>query len=100
MTDQKRIFGGSVMSASWFKFFDKKEGMHTKKVSSRQLTNPSERTTEMKPNKICKRSFIMAIALAAVFALAAVWPRPAVAVGPAECSLIGTWYGEAGNTLK
>ncbi len=100
MTDQERIFAVCVISASWFKFLDDKEGMHMKKVNGRQLTNPSERTTEMKPNKICKRSFIMAMALAAVFALAAAWPRTASAVGPAECSLIGTWYGDAGYSLK
>lgn len=98
MTDQERIFAVCVISASWFKFLDKKEGIHTKKVSGRQLliTNPSERITEMKPNKICKRSFIMAMALAAVFALTAAWPRTAAAAGPQECSLIGTWYGNAG----
>ncbi len=54
----------------------------------------------MKPNKICKRSFIMAMALVAVFALAAAWPRTAVAAGPAECSLIGTWYGDGGYALR
>ncbi len=54
----------------------------------------------MKPNKICKRSFIMAMALAAVFALAAAWPRASSAAGPAECSLIGTWYGDGGYALK
>ena len=48
----------------------------------------------MKQNKICKRSFIVAMALAAVFALAAA----AAAVGP-ECGLIGTWYGKAGSSL-
>lgn len=42
----------------------------------------------------------MAIALAAVFALAAAWPRTAAAAGPAECGLIGTWYGNAGSPLS
>ena len=54
----------------------------------------------MKPNKICKRSFIMAMALAAVFALAATWPRTAAAAGPAECGLIGTWDGNAGSPIR
>jgi hypothetical protein len=99
MTDQERIFAVCVISASRFKFLDKKEGIHKKKVSGRQLTNPSERRTEMKPNKICKRSFIMAMALAAVCALAAAWPCAAAAAGPTECGLIGTWYGNAGSPL-
>ncbi len=38
----------------------------------------------------------MAMALAAVLALAAAWPLTAAAVGPEECGLIGTWYGNAG----
>jgi hypothetical protein len=54
----------------------------------------------MKPNKICKGSFIMAMALAAVFALAAAWPCTAAAAGPKECGLIGTWYGNAGSPLS
>lgn len=70
-----------------------------KKISGWQLTNPSERRNEMKPSKICKRSFIMAIALAAVFTLAAVWPCTASAAWPMECGLIGTWYGNAGSTM-
>ncbi len=50
----------------------------------------------MKQNKIFKSSFIMALALAAVFALAAALPCAAEAAGPTECGLIGTWYGNAG----
>lgn len=53
----------------------------------------------MKQDKICKRSFIVAMSLAAVFALAAAWPYAAAAAGPAECGLIGTWYGTAGSPL-
>ncbi len=49
----------------------------------------------MKPNKIFKGSFIMAVALAAVFALAAAWPCASVAAGQKECGLIGTWAGHA-----
>lgn len=100
MTDQERFFAVDVISASWFKFLDTTQDIHMKKVNGRQLTNSSERTIEMKPNKICKRSFIMAMALAAVFALAAAWPRTAAAAGPAECGLIGTWSGDAGNDLR
>ena len=40
------------------------------------------------------------MALAAVFALAAVWPCASSAAGSAECSLIGTWYGDTGYSLK
>lgn len=71
-----------------------------KKVSGRQLANPSEGRTEMKPKKIFERSFIMAMALAVVFALAAAWPCSAAPAGPKECGLIGTWYGSVGASLK
>jgi len=71
-----------------------------KKISGWQLTNQSERRNEMKTSKICKRSFIMAIALAAVFTLAAVWPYTASVACSTECGLIGTWYGNAGSTMK
>lgn len=50
----------------------------------------------MKPNKICRRSCIVAIALVAVFALIAAWPCDSPAAGPDECGMIGTWYGSAG----
>ena len=96
MTKQERIFAVCFISASWLKFLHKKEGIHKKKVSGWQLTNTSKRRIEMKPNKICKRYFITAMALAAVFALAAAWPCAAPAAGPQECGLIGTWYGSAG----
>ncbi len=54
----------------------------------------------MKLKKICKSSFIMATALAAVFALAAALPCTTTAAGPAECGLIGTWDGNAGSPIK
>ena len=54
----------------------------------------------MKSSKICKGSFIMAMLLTAVFALAAAWPCAATAAGPTECGLIGTWYGSVGASLK
>ena len=58
----------------------------------------------MKPNKILKKSFIVAMTLAAVFALAT-WPCTAAAgehqeYGPKECGLIGAWYGNAGSPLS
>jgi hypothetical protein len=54
----------------------------------------------MKPNKICKGSFIMAMAVVAAFTLAAVWPCAAAPKDPKECSLVGTWYGDAGSPLS
>ncbi len=42
----------------------------------------------------------MAMALAAVFTLAAMWPCASSAAGPAECGLIGTWYGDVGYSLR
>ncbi len=50
----------------------------------------------MKPNKICRRLFIVAMALVAVFVLIAASPGASPAAGPAECGMIGTWYGSAG----
>ena len=97
MTEQEGILAVCAISASWFKFLDKKEGMQ---VSGRQSTDPSERRNEMKPNNMCKRSFIMAMALAAVFVIAAAWPCASSAAGRAECGLIGTWAGDAGNSLR
>jgi hypothetical protein len=49
-------------------------------------------------NKMLQKSFILAVALAAAFALAAVWPTAAAAAAP-ECTLIGTWAGNAGSPL-
>ncbi len=42
----------------------------------------------------------MAMALAAVFAVTAVWPCASSAAGPPECSMIGTWYGDVGYSLR
>lgn len=53
----------------------------------------------MKLSKVCKRSSIMTLALAAIIALVAVFPCTAVAAGPDECNLIGTWAGNAGNDM-
>lgn len=54
----------------------------------------------MKPTKIRKRSLIMAMALAAVFALVAAWPCTIAEAGPTECGMIGTWYGDVDSPLK
>ena len=54
----------------------------------------------MKPKKICRRSFITAMALAALFAFAAASPCAAAPPAPKQCGLIGTWYGHAYSSLK
>jgi hypothetical protein len=69
-----------------------------KKVSCRLLTNPSERRIKMKARKIFKRSFIMVMLVAVVFVLDTGWSN-AVAAGPKECSVIGTWAGNAGDDM-
>jgi hypothetical protein len=50
--------------------------------------------------KIYQKSFMMGVILAVVFGLAALWPSASAAAGPSECTLIGTWNGNAGSPLK
>jgi hypothetical protein len=61
--------------------------------------NPSKRRAEMKLSKVCKKTSKMALALAAIIALVAIFPCAAVAAGPDECNLIGTWAGNAGDDM-
>jgi hypothetical protein len=69
-----------------------------KKVSCRQLTNTSERRTEMKTSNIFKRSFLIVMLTAVIFALDTGWST-SVAAGPKECGVIGTWAGNAGDDI-
>lgn len=77
---------------------DHRRGQNIKNAR-RQLTDLSERKYDMKPDKISTKYFLIALALVAAFAIPAVLPGTAAAIGTAECGLIGTWYGHTDSAL-